>query len=142
MQVAGRPAVAVVALGVLGLQLVATLVALVANLPSQSGDAGDDAASEFVLRGTAISAPVVPLVVLVVAGLLALRQDRWGAVGTVGILVLSVLIVAGSLSEATAEATPDVSKAVLVASGLVGSAIGVALFVLGILELRRRRRPA
>ena len=140
MQIAGRPAVAVAAFVVLAQQLLATIVALVANLPSQFGEAGDDAVGEFVSRGTAISAPVLPLLLLAASAALALRQDRWGVFGTVGICALSALFVVGALGEAVAEPTPDISKTVLVTSGVVGAALGVVLFSLGVLELRRRRR--
>jgi hypothetical protein len=132
--------VAAAALVVLAEQLVATCVALAVNLPSQFGGVGEDATPEFVSRGTAISAPVLPLVLLAIAALLALRRDRWGVVGTVAICVLSAFFVIGSLGEAVAEPTPDVSSTVLVAFGLLGAALGVTLLSLGVLELRRRRR--
>ena len=131
---------AVAALVVLAEQLVATCVALAVNLPSQFGGVGEDATGEFVSRGTAVSAPVLPLVLLAIASLLALRLDRWGVVGTIAICVLSAFFVIGSLGEATAEATPDVSGTVLVMFGLIGAALGVTLLSLGVLELRRRRQ--
>ena len=73
--------VTVVALGAIALNVVTTIVAVTVNLPTQFGYEGRDAAAEWAGRGTAISAPLVPLLVLGVASALSLRRDRWGALG-------------------------------------------------------------
>jgi len=55
------------------LEVVATVVAVLVNWPSPFGGVGTDAGAELVTRGTAISAPLLPLVLLVLVVLLARR---------------------------------------------------------------------
>ena len=130
---------AAVALGVWALGAV---LAVAARWPAQFGGSGDpDAvAAEFVARGTA-TAPPLPLLV-VVAGLALLARSRrwWGTAAVAGLCVVAVLTLVGSLGEALAPPTPDVPRAVLVASGAVGAAVSLALLAAGVLELRDRRR--
>ncbi len=132
-------------LAVLAFEIVATAVAVALNLPAQFGGAGTDAAAEFATRGTAISAPPAPLVVLALAALLVRRGPRAGAVaGAVVIALLGLVFAVGSLGEAAAAATPDVPKAVLLANGVLGTAIGAALVAgaLAVVAARARLRPA
>ena len=100
--------------------MVATVVAIVANLPSQFGGVGTDAGREFLSRGTAISAPLVPMIVLAASIVLLRRTDRWANVGVGATCLVGVLFLIGGLGEAFAKETPDTPKAVLVASGIVG----------------------
>ncbi len=132
-------------LAVLAWEGLATAVAVALNLPAQFGGAGTDAAAEFASRGTALSAPPLPLAVLAVAALLVARAPRPGAVaGAVLIALLGIVFTVGSLGEAVAAATPDVPKAVLVANGVIGTAIGAALVAgaLGVLTGRPALRAA
>jgi drug/metabolite transporter (DMT)-like permease len=117
---------------VLVFQIAATIVAVALDLPAQFGDVGTDAADEFASRGTAISAPLLPLVVLALALVLLRRRDRWATVACVVMAILGVLFTIGSIGEALADTTEDVSRAVLVGSGIVGSVLGVGLVVLGV----------
>ena len=64
------------ALAVLVLNVVATVVAVVVNLPSQFGRVGTDAGSEFLTSGTAISAPLLPVVLLIAVAALADRAGQ------------------------------------------------------------------
>ena len=49
----------------LALNVIATVVAVALNLPAQFGGVGTDAGDEFLSRGTAISAPLLPVVLMV-----------------------------------------------------------------------------
>ena len=125
---------------VLGVEIIATIVAIVLNLPAQFGGVGTDAGSEFAARGTAISPPIAPLIVLAGSLLLLRRSDRWATVGCVIVGLLGVLFAIGSIGEAAANGTPDVPRAVLVGSGVVGSLIGVTLVFLAVAALMARSR--
>ena len=127
---------------VLGVEIVATVAAIVLNLPAQFGGVGTDAASEFAARGTAISPPLGPLIVLAASLALLRRNDRWATVGCVIVLVLGVLFGIGSIGEAVAAETPDVSKTVLVGSGIVGVLIGASLVAMAIAALIARSKSS
>ncbi len=64
-------------LALLVLNVLATIVAVVVNLPAQFGGVGTDAGEEFLTRGTAISAPLLPVVLMLLVVVLAGRRDRW-----------------------------------------------------------------
>lgn len=125
---------------VLGVEIIATVVAIVLNLPAQFGEIGTDAGSEFAARGTAISPPIAPLVILAGSLLLLRRRDRWATVGCVIVGLLGVLFAIGSIGEAAANGTPDVAKVVLVGSGVVGSLIGGTLVFLAVSAVIARSR--
>jgi hypothetical protein len=122
------PAVLAAGLLVLAEQLVSLPVALAANWPAQFGESGTDAGAEWVSRGTALTAPVLPLAILAVALLLARRGGTvLRRVGVVLAGLCGLVLIVGSLGEAVAPATADVGKAVLVGSGVVGTLLGGAL---------------
>ena len=132
-----RPAV-FAALALLVLHAVGTVVAVSANWPAQFGGVGTDAGAEWIARGTALSAPLGPLVVLVVAAVLASLRGWVSRVGEGLVILLSVLFMVGALGEAFAPATEDVSKAVLVASGVLGVMVAGAVLVVVATGGRRR----
>ena len=123
-----RPAV-LAALALLVLHAVGTAVAVSANWPAQFGGVGTDAGDEWIARGTALSAPLAPLFVLCVAAVLASLRGWVSRVGAALVVLLSLLFMVGALGEAFAPATEDVSKAVLVASGIVGVVVAGAVLV-------------
>lgn len=137
MRVSKLVAIAAIALA---LQIVATLAAIAINLPTQFDRKGIDAAQEWVARGTAISPPLVPMIIFAISILLALRRSRWGTAGVVLICLLGVVFIIGALGEALAPPTPAVGQVVLVGSGVAGSVMGLLLVGFGIRELRDRRR--
>lgn len=126
--------VVVVAAIILGLQIVAAAVAIAINLPTQFDFKGRDAAAEWVASGTAISPPLVPIIILAISIVLASRRSRWATLGVVLICLLGLVFIVGSLGEARAPPTPGVSKFVL-----VGAVIGSLVVGLGVSELRERR---
>ena len=115
------------------------VLSILAKWPAHFGGAGDPAnvAAEFLSRGTALA----PMLVFGALALLARRRDRWGAGGIVGLMALAVLFIIGSRGEAFAPPPLTVPRAVLVASGVIGSVLSVALIVLGLLALSERRSP-
>ncbi len=119
-----------------------------AGWPAQFGGPGDpdDVAGEFLSRGTVFSPPLALVVALVVFALLASRRGWLGTFGVVGMCLMAVATLIGSLGEALAPSTPDVPRAALVASGVVGVVLCPALLLSGIAELtdraRARRRPS
>ena len=69
------------------------------------------------------------MVALAVLTLLAPSRGWWGTLAVVGLCVLAGLTFVGSLGEALAPPTPDVSRAVLLASGVVGVLLAASLFL-------------
>jgi hypothetical protein len=94
---------------------------------------------DFVSSGTAIAPPLVVLILFAVATALVRRTDRWGAAASIVLVLLSVLMIVGSLGEATAPPTPDVPRAVQLFSGASGTAFGVLIAGLAIGALFERR---
>ncbi len=128
---------------VLVVSIVGAVISIVAGWPAQFGGPGDpdNVASEFVYRGTALAAPLFPIMVLLVVFILLVPSQRWwGTVGVVGLCLLAVLMFIGSIGEAFAPHTPDVTRATLVISSVVGVVLSVALLVSGLMELIDRLR--
>lgn len=124
------------------LNLLAAAVAVALNWPSQFGSVGTDAGAELLTRGTAISAPLLPVALLVVSLLLVWRGGRALVVGAVGALLTAVVVLIGGIGELTAKATSDTPKAVLVVAGLAWILIAAFLAWLAVGALREQRRSA
>ena len=122
------------------LNFVAAAVAVAVNWPSQFGGVGTDAGEEVLTRGTAISAPPLPIGILVVSLLLVWRGGRLLVVGVVGIGATAALFLIGGIGELTAKATADTPKAVLVVAGIVWIGIALSLLGLAIATFVERRR--
>lgn len=118
--------------------LIATVVAIVVNLPSQFGIVGTDASTEFLTSGTAISAPLIPVVSLLVVVALGGRQDRWRWLGVAAGYFSALSLAIGGYGELTAEPTEDTPQAVLVGAGIVFLSIALALAVLSSAAAARR----
>ena len=127
--------------------VVGTILSIVAGWPAQFGGPGNpnNVAGEFLSRGTALSAPLSVMVALVLLTLLASSRRWWGTIGVVGLCLLAVVTFIGSMGEAFAPATPDVPRAVLVVSGILGIILCPLLLLTAIMELvdraRARRQP-
>jgi hypothetical protein len=140
--VAAGPAntrLSVFALVVLIANVLAATLAVAVNWPSQFGGVvGTDAAQEWLTRGTAISAPLAPVMCFLLIATLV-RFGTW--VGWMGIglaFLTSVLVFVGGMGELIAEPTDDVPRAVLLAAGVVWGVIAVILVVLGVAATRER----
>lgn len=122
------------------LNVLAAIVAVVVNLPAQFGGVGTDAGNEFLTRGTAISAPPLPVVLMVLVVLLAPRRDRWSWVGVALAYVTAVTVGIGGLGEMTAEPTEDTSHAVLTISGIAWLVVATVLVALATTAIVRSHR--
>ncbi len=127
------------ALVTLALQVVLAAVSIALNWPSQFDGVGTDAGDEFATRGTALAPPLVPIAVFAAGIALAARHDRWATFGTVLVCLMCTLFVVGSVGELGAEPTDDVSRGVLVASGVLGVLLYGGLLVYGMRQLLARR---
>ena len=124
------------------LNVLATIIAVAVNLPAQFGGVGTDAGAEFLTRGTAISAPLLPVVLMVLVVLMAPRRDRWSWVGIALAYLTAVMVGIGGIGEMTAEPTEDTSRAVLLTGGIAWLAVAAVLFALATAALVRARTTA
>lgn len=124
--------------------VVGVIISIGAGWPAQFGGQGDpDAvASEFLTRGTALAPPLIPLVLFALFAFGAQRDDRWGTIATIGAVLLAVVFVIGSLGEAFASETPDVPRAALLASGVIGALLSLTVIATGVAHWRERRLAA
>jgi len=125
----------------LALNLLAAIVGIAVNLPAQFGGVGTDAAAEVLTRGTAVSAPLLPVVLMVVVVLLAPRRDRWSWVGVALAYVTAALVGVGGYGELAAQPTVDTPRAVLVGSGMAWLVVAFALVALATWAAVRSRGP-
>lgn len=128
------------AAALLVVNVAATVVAVVVNLPAQFGGVGTDAGSEFLLRGTAISAPLLPVVLLLVVVALAARPGAWGWVGIVTAYLAAIVVGMGGIGELQAAPTQDTPRAVLTGAGVAWLVIALVLAVLTAAAGQERRR--
>ena len=141
--VADRPAstrLSLFAGGMVVANVLATALAVAANWPSQFGGVvGTDASQDWLSRGTAISAPLAPVVCLLLVAVLS-RLGGWaGWVGTGLAFPTAVLVFVGGMGELVAEPTADVGRAVLTMAGVLWTVVAVAFVVLGVAAVRERR---
>jgi hypothetical protein len=127
---------------VLALNVLATVIAVAANLPAQFGGLGTDAGEEFLIRGTAISAPLLPVVLMLLVVLLASRRDRWGCVAVALAYATAVMVGIGGVGEMAAEPTVDTSGAVLTTSGIAWLIVAAVLIALATLVVLRSKERA
>ena len=124
--------------------LIAGVIAIAEDLPAEFGGSstGLTVTRDFVYgMGTALSPPLYTLVIQLALLLLAPRNDRWGMVGVLGLVVIGVMTCIGALSEPINlrifnPATFEPLKAVLMAGMILMS---LAIVVFGLMEWKRRR---
>jgi hypothetical protein len=124
------------------LNLLATIIAVAVNLPAQFGGVGTDASEEFLTSGTAISAPLLPVVLMLLVVLLAPRRDRWSWVGVALAYLTAVMVGMGGIGEMTAEPTAETSRAVLTTAGIAWLVVAAVLVALATAAVVRARRTA
>lgn len=134
------------ALAVFVLQVLATLAAIAFDWRTcfQASAAHEPVSNAFAASGSAISAPVMPLALLVAAGLLSRRNGRWGGAGAVGTCLVAALLAFGAVGEALSHPSSHTPEAVLVFSGAFGLAQAAALVIAALATRRARsaRLPA
>jgi len=127
--------------------LVATAVAQIAGWPAQfmaDKSTPDGGYLAWLVAGTALSAPLPFVVVMVVAGLLALPRGAIGYVGDVLAVVVAGITLVGSLGETFSPDPVTTPRGVLVASGVLGVLLvgGILATVVHDVRLRRARASA
>lgn len=125
----------------IALNVAATVVAVVLNLPSQFGQRGTDAAAEFLGVGTAISAPLAPVVLLLLVLTLAGRDGVAGLLGVVAAHLTALAVAIGGVGEILAEPTVDTPRAVLVGAGVAWLGIAGLLALLATTAFRSHLTP-
>lgn len=130
-----------VSLALLAVMVLGALIAVSQGWPAQFGGGGDpdDVAGEAVTRGTALSPPLAPVVVFVVALLMAVRRGVVGIARGVLLILVSLAFVVGGLGEAFAAPTADIPRAALIVSGLLAVGLGAAILVAAIARLRDKQ---
>lgn len=124
------------------LNLAATGLAVAVNWPAQFGGVGTDAGGEFLTRGTAISAPLLPMVLLLAVVVFARSTGRLGWIAIVCAYLTAVVVFIGGMGELVAEPTDDTSRTVLVAAGTGWAVVALALVYLATKVVLDRRRPS
>ena len=127
------------------LALLAGLVAIDQNLPGEfaGSHTGLTAAQDFLYgMGTAISPPLLTLLLQLALLMLTPRDDRWGTLAVLGLALIGLLTFLGALGEPINfrifnPATFDPLKALLMAAMIL---LPLAILVLGLMEWARRRR--
>ncbi len=122
----------------LAAMLAGAVLAIAAGWPAQFGGGGDpaDVASESLSRGTALSPPLAPVLLFVLALAVAMRSGVAWKIGTLLVMLISLVFVVGGLGEAFAAPTPDVPRAALVISGVVAVLLGTSVIIAAVQRLR------
>ncbi len=130
-----------IAFVIIALNVLATILAIILDLPSLFDPPAnpDPIETDWIARGTAISAPLAPIALLAACALLIRRHDRWATAGLIGIGLVSALFLIGAVGEFTADPAGNVTRAVLTAAGITWGAIALALIALAINAARRPR---
>ena len=128
----------VFALVVLIVNVLAAALAVAVNWPSQFGGAGTDAGQDVLSRGTAISAPLAPVVGFILIAIMVRFGDWVGWLGIGLAFLTGVLVLVGGMGELVAEPTEDAPRAVLIASGVIWGVVAAIFVVLGIAAARER----
>jgi hypothetical protein len=133
-----------VPLPTLVLSTVGAVVAIADRLPAEFGGPGDpnNVAGEFLSRGTALSPPLVPMVLQVVFTVLATARRRWwGTLGVAGLTLLGLLYLIGGLGEGFWPDRFNLFEKLLQFLGLVSALLMLGLGLLALLPRRRPPRP-
>jgi hypothetical protein len=134
----------IVSLLYISVAAIATIVAIVRNLPQDlfGMATGQSAAQEFITLGTAISPPVSVLILQLLLTFLVTSRQWWGTVGVVALGLLGILyLVAGAgepiVGEVFAPDTFDFWLALLVTLSFL---LAASMVILAVMELVRRSR--
>jgi hypothetical protein len=129
------------ALALLAFAVVGTAIGIVARLPYQFGGVGDAAgvSEDFLSKGTAVSPPVVALVMLVVGIVVALRPGLMGRLGSGLLLLLAGVFFVATIGEVIgASAFRGPTRIFVIAWNLLGAVLIAGMFASGAREAVRR----
>jgi hypothetical protein len=130
-------AAALVAFAVIG-----TAIGVVASLPYQFGGIGDPArvSEDFVGKGTAVSPPLVALVILVIGGAIAAQRGLVGRVGSGLLALLAAVFLVATIGEILgAGAFSGTAQVFVVLWNLIGAAIIFGMLAFSAREALGRR---
>lgn len=125
--------------------VVATVLAAVAGWPAQfmsDKSTPDGGLLAWFVAGTALSAPIGLVLLMVVAGLLAIPRGRIGYLGDALCVVVAGFTLVGSLGESLSPEPVTTPRGVLVVSGVLGVCFAVAIVVTVVHDVRLRRGDA
>jgi hypothetical protein len=128
---------------ILGISIVGFILGAIFYWPSQvvlDSSAGNNVTAANPIQGNVTSIPLPPLIALAVCAFLAPSRHWWGTLAVVVLCLLGVLFIFGALGEVLPPPSPYVPLAVLVATAVVYSLLGLSLLVLGIADLVDRVR--
>jgi hypothetical protein len=91
------------------------------------------------VAGTALSAPIGLILVMVVTGLLAIPRGRVGYLGDTLACVVAAFTLVGSLGESLSPDPVTTPRGVLVLSGVLGVCFALAIVVTVVHDVRLRR---
>jgi len=118
--------------------VLAAALAVAVNWPSQFGGVGTDAGQDLLTRGTAISAPLAPVVGFILTAILARLRGGTGWLGIGLAFLTAVLVFIGGVGEFVAEPTKDTPRAVLVTAGVIWCVVAALFVVLGLAAAQER----
>jgi predicted RND superfamily exporter protein len=134
---------------ILGVSIIGFVLGAIYYWPSQfvlDGSAGQNATAGNPIQGNVTSIPLPAMIVLAIFAFLASSRRWWGAVAVAVLCLLGVVFINGALGEIYTPPSPYVPGAVLVATSVVYSLLGLSLLLSGIADLvdrvRVRREPA
>ena len=138
----GEFRVPVVLWGVASLQVVLALIASVADWPAQlsTDRTSPGGVGEWLVKGSAVSAPLVFLAGMVVIGAMATRRGALGIVADGLAIPIAVLVTVASLGETFAADPVTAPRAVLIGSGVLGVLLALLIVGAAIHDVRLRRR--
>ena len=122
--------------------VVATVLAAVAGWPAQfmsDKSTPDGGLLAWFVAGTALSAPIGLVLVMVVAGLLAIPRGRIGYVGDVLAVIVGAFTLVGSLGETFSPDPVTAPRGVLIVSGVIGVFFALAVVATVVHDVRLRR---
>jgi hypothetical protein len=129
------------ALALVAYAAVGTAIGIAARLPFQFGGIGDPArvSEDFLTNGTAVSPPIVALVILIVAVVVALQRGLVGRLGSGVLALLAVVFFVATLGEVFGSgAFSGATQLFVILWNLLGAALIAAMFVFGGREALRR----
>lgn len=124
------------------IQIPGAVVSVIYRLPGEEPAKPDEVLGEILSgQGAALVAPPPPLIALIVFMLLTLSRRWWGAIGTVGVCLLSPLVALAMFMESvTREVFPPSVSEIPVAVMVALFIVALLIFLSGVLDLIDRAR--